>query len=222
MTKQNHNRRKGSSITEFALIAPLLFALLIGAFSLGNGVSRLVQASTLCRNANVLVVRGFDMAKNDNQKLLVRTGSGLGLSQGSNFAPDPNGKAVIFLTKVVKVGLKACAEGVPNWNGDAASCPNFQKYVIASRIAIGNGARWQSATGNPVSSTNGKGELSDYNIAMIAGNRATNFSDSAGQQTIVKLFDDEFAYVAEVFVDASDLNVPFLIDLDTIRVRNVS
>lgn len=204
---------RGTSIIEFAMIAPLLFGLLIGSYALGCSVSRLVQASSVCRIANVLVARGFDLAKPENQKLVLRTAAGLGL---------PQGKAVIFLTKVVKLGMKACAEGVPNWSGDAGACPNYQRYVIASRVAIGNAARWQSATGSPVSPVNGRGEVSDFNIAMITGNRAAGFSDAPGAPSIVKLAEDEFAYVAEVFVDASDLSVPLLLEMDTIRVRNVS
>ena len=222
MKQRLHRRQKrqGSSIIEFAVIAPMLFGLLAGTFSIGNGLSRMVQASAVCRNANVLVVRGFDMAKTDNQKLIVRTAAGLGLNMAGTNNPDPNGKAVIFLTKVIKVGLNACAQGVDEWNGNTGSCPNYQKYVIASRVVIGNGTRWQSATGNPVSAVNLKGEISDENIATITGNRAINFSDTGA--TIVKLLDDEYAYIAEVFIDAADLTIPYLMTLDSIQVRNVS
>lgn len=216
-------KRRGSSFTEFAVVAPLLFGLLLAAFSLGSGVSRLVLASAVCRNANVLMARGFDLAKTDNQRLVIRSAAGLGLAGGPGFAAaNPQGRAVIYLTKVVKLGPNACAQGVPNWNGEVAACPNFRKYVIASRVAIGNSLRWQSATGNPVSPLNAKGEVSKLDIAMTTGNRASNFSDQAGQPSIVRLFDDEIAYIAEVFVDAGDLRVPFLIPMDTIRVRNVS
>ncbi len=218
-----NRKRKGSSIVEFAVVAPMLFGLLVGTFSLGNGLSRMVQAGSVCRNANVLVVRGFDMAKWDNQRLIVKTAAGLGMNLPGTYSwPNPSGKAAVILTKVVKVGLNACAVGVPNWNGNTGSCTNYQKYVIASRVIVGNQSRWQSATGTPSSNTNDKGELSDYQIAMITGNRATNFSDAAGASTVVKLLDDEYAYISEVFVDVADLSIPYLIEMDTIRVRNVS
>lgn len=215
-------KRRGSSFTEFAVVAPLLFGLLLAAFSLGSGVSRLVLASSVCRNANVLMARGFDLAKTDNQRLVVQSAAGLGLAGGPGLAANPQGRAVIYLTKVVKLGVNTCAQGVPNWNGEVSACPNFQKYVIASRVAIGNSLRWQSATGSPVSPLNARGEVSKLDIAMTTGNRAANFSDQAGQPSIVRLFDDEVAYIAEVFVDAGDLRVPFLIPMDTIKVRNVS
>ena len=224
MKQKQHRRRKlkGSSIIEFAVIAPMLFGLLVGTFSLGNGLSRMVQASSVCRNANVLIVRGFDLAKPENQQLLVRTAAGLGLNIPGTNTANPDGKAVIYLTKVIKVGVKTCAQGVDDWNGNVGSCPNYQKYVIASRIVLGNGTRWQSATGSPTSSVNSKGEISDEHIVMIAGNRAQNFSDTAGQNTIVSLLDDEYAYIAEVFVDAVDLSLPYVLTMETIQVRNVS
>lgn len=224
MKQRLHGRqkRKGSSIIEFAVIAPMLFGLLVGTFSIGNGLSRMVQASSVCRNANVLIVRGFDMAKTDNQQLLVRTAAGLGLNIPGTNTADPNGKAVIYLTKVIKVGVKTCAQGVNDWNGNVGSCPNYQKYVIASRVVLGNSTRWPSATGSPTSSLNSKGEVSDEHIVMIAGNRAQNFSDVAGANTIVSLLDDEYAYIAEVFVDAVDLSLPYVMTMDTIQVRNVS
>jgi Flp pilus assembly protein TadG len=216
-------KRKGSSIVEFAVVAPMLFGLVVGTFSLGNGLSRMVQAGSVCRNANVLVVRGFDLANWDNQRLVVKTADGLGMNlPGTASWPNPNGKAAVILTKVIKVGLNTCAQGVTNWNGNTATCPNYQKYVIASRVIIGNQTRWPSATGAPTSPTNSKGELSDEDIATKVGNRATNFSDVQGATTIVKLMDDEYAYISEVFVDAADLSVPYLIEMDTIRVRNVS
>ena len=218
-----NRKRKGSSIVEFAVVAPMLFGLLVGTFSLGNGLSRMVQAGSVCRNANVLVVRGFDLANWDNQRLVVKTAAGLGMNIPGTYSwPDPSGKAAVILTKVIKVGLSACAQGVTNWNGDTGTCANYQKYVIASRVIIGNQTRWPSATGSPSSSTNSRGELSDAAIATVPGNRATGFSDVDGASTIVKLLDDEYTYISEVFVDAVDLSVPYLIQMDTIRVRNVS
>jgi Flp pilus assembly protein TadG len=222
-TGLRNRRRKGSSLVEFAVVAPMLFGWLVGTFSLGNGLSRMVQAGSVCRNANVLVVRGFNMADWDNQRLIVKTAAGLGMNIPGTYSwPNPDGKATVILTKVVKVGLNTCAQGVDNWNGNTASCANYQKYVIASRVIIGNLTRWPSATGSPSSSLNDKGEVSDEHIATVIGNRATGFSDVEGASTIVSLLDDEYAYISEVFVDATDLSVPYLIQMDTIRVRNVS
>ena len=217
--------RTGSSIIEFAVVTPVLFGLLVGTFSLGNGLSRLVQADSVCRNANLLLVRGVDMAQPDNQQLVVKAAAGLGLNlPGAATWPDPHGKAAVILTKVIKVGARACAQGLGDASAGtaAATCPNYQKYVIASRVIIGNQTRWQSATGTPASPLNQRGEISAGHIAAVAGNRAIGFSDAAGAPTIVRLMDDECAYISEVFVDGSDLNVPYLLDIDTIRARNVS
>jgi hypothetical protein len=215
-----NRRRSGSTIVEFALVAPLLLLLLIGSFSIGLSLSRMLQAGQVCRNANVLVVRGFDLSTSQNQTLVVRTAQGLGMNLTGTQNPDPNGKGVVILTKVIKVGPLACATGVPNYNGNTSTCPNYDKYVIASRIVIGNGTKWQSKCGNPSSTPSSNGDITDYDIAMTTGNRAQNFADSGA--TIVTLSQDEFAYVSEVFVDSSDLVIPYLMTTSTIAVRNVS
>lgn len=215
-----NQHKTGSTIVEFALVAPLLLSLLIGSFSIGLSLSRMLQAGQVCRNANVLVVRGFDLSTAQNQTLVIRTANGLGMNLAGTQNPNPNGKGVVILTKVLKVGPLACATGVPNYNGNTSTCPNYDKYVIASRIAIGNTSTWQSKCGNPSSTPSSKGDITDYDIAMTSGNRAQSFADTG--PTIVTLSQDEFAYVAEVFVDSSDLVIPYLMTTSTIAVRNVS
>lgn len=215
----NH-RRRGSAIVEFALVAPTLVFLLAGSFSIGMSLTRMLQAGQVCRNANVLVVRGFDLSQAQNQTMVIRTAQGLGMNIAGTQTPNPNGNGVVILTKVLKVGAIACAIGVPNYNGNTGTCPNYNQYVIASRIVIGNGTRWSSRCGNPSSALNSKGIVSEYDIAMTTGNRAQNFSDTGA--TIVTLNGDEYTYVAEVFVDSSDLTIPYLMTANTIAVRNVT
>ncbi len=223
MTRRPYrHRRRGSTLMEFALIAPILMGMLITSFSVGMALSRTVQAGQVCRNTNVLVVRGFDLSQPQNQALVVRMANGLGLNLPGTYNPDPNGKAVVILTKVIKVGNNACARGITAWDGNPSSCPNYGRYVIAKRLVIGNGSRWTSKCGNPGSTPNSYGDISDYNIAMSTGDIAQNFSDVPGSPTIITLALDEFAYIAEVFADIQDLTIPYMMQMDTIAVRNVS
>jgi len=215
-------RRKGSTLLEFALAAPLLLTLMITGFSIGMALTRMVQAGQLCRNANVLVVRGVDLSIAQNQTLVVRMAQGLGMNLPGTFNPDPNGKGVVILTKVVKVGANACAKGVPSYNGNTATCPNYNRYVIAKRLVIGNGSRWSSRCGSPGSPLTTQGDVTDYDVAMTSSNIAQNFSDTPGASNIVSLAQDEYTFVAEVFVDIQDLTIPYMMPLDTIAVRNIS
>ena len=163
------------------------------------------------------------MADPQSQTLILRSAAGLGLSlPGTASIPNPNGKGALILTRVIKVGRKTCARGIANWNGDPAACPNYQKFVIASRIVIGNKQRWQSGAGTPISERGVSGGLTDADIVSIAGNRASDLKGAQGKPAFAALKDDESVSVAEMFTDVSDLRVPYLIDVDSVQIRDIS
>lgn len=217
VSRQRRQSQRGNVLVEFAILFPFLTSLLAGAFTMGMSLTKAVQCSQLCRNANVLMVRSIDLSVSTNQQLLLRTGTGLGLNVAGSNLPDANGKGTIILTKVVRVGDSACYNGIVNWNGNPSTCPNHGQYVIAQRIVIGNTTRWSSATG-PIASSylDSKGQVSDANIASISTIRATNFPG------IVQLSNDEFTFVSEVYADVSDLTLMNWMQAPTISVRNVS
>lgn len=209
-------RQSGNVIIEFALVTPFLMLLLAGGFTLGMALNRSIQCSNVCRNANVLQVRGIDLSTTQNQSMLLRTAQGLGFTTPGTNTADPNGKGVIILTRVIKVGSNQCNLGIPGWNGLPSSCPNFGQYVITKRNVIGNGSRWSSVAGNPSSTLQADGSISDYNVCMISANRATGFPG------VVTLSDDEFTLLAEVYADISDLNFFNWFSAPIISVRNIS
>jgi Flp pilus assembly protein TadG len=209
--------QRGNVIVEFAILFPFLTSMLAGAFTIGMSLTKAVQCSQLCRNANVLMVRSIDLSSNANKQLLLRTGSGLGMNIAGTNTPDPNGKGTIILTKVVRVGDSACYSGITAWNGNPATCPNHGQYVIAQRIIIGNTSQWASATGTASGVVlDSKGNVSDQDIAQNSSARATGFPG------IVQLNNDEFTYVSEVFADVSDLTLMNWMQAPMISVRNVS
>ncbi len=193
---------KGSTIVEFAVAVPVLFGLVVGTLALGSALTRMLQAGSVCRNANLLAVQGFDMANRDSQSLVVKTAAGMGRTlAGTPSWPDPSGKAAVVLTKVTRVGPKACASGILNWDGNAASCRNYEQNVIVSRVVIGNQSRWHSEVGTPVSARNAKGALSSHDIASVIGNRALDLPGSDGRSMLAHLKEDEQASISEVFAD---------------------
>jgi Flp pilus assembly protein TadG len=209
--------QRGNVLVEFALLFPFLTSMLAGGFTIGMSLTKAVQCSQLCRNANVLMVRSIDLSTLANQQLLLRTGTGLGLNVAGTNNPDVNGNGTVILTKVVRVGDSACYNGIANWNGNPGTCPNHGQYVIAQRIVIGNTSRWPSATG-PIGSSylDSKGQVSEANIASNSTCKATGFPD------IVELANDEFTYVSEVFADVSELTLMNWMKAPIISVRNVS
>ena len=211
------------AILTLTVVAPIFFGLVIGALSLGSGLSRALRAGSVCRNANGLAARGVNLADPHSQTLLLRSAGGLGLNlPGTASIPNPNGKAALILTRVIKVGRKTCAQAIVNWNGDPSTCPNFQKFVIASRIVIGNKSRWKSGIGAPVSAQGLNGGLTDSDMALVAGNRVLEQKSAQGQSGFEALKDDEQLNVAEMFADVSDLRVPYLIDVDSLQTRDIS
>jgi hypothetical protein len=211
-------RRDGSALVEFALIAPFMITLLAGSFSLGMGLNRVVQARQAVRNANVLQVRGYDLSTVNNQRLIVRASMGLGMSMptGEPFTPNPNGKAVVILTTVRRVGPIQCSQGINNWNGNPSSCPNYGLYVITRRLKIGNQTRWTSKAGNPSSTPDANGKLTDAQVTNLAGNRATGFP------AMLELALDEYTFLSEMYVDTNDISMFPIINPVGIYVRNFS
>jgi hypothetical protein len=188
---------RGSFMLEFALVAPLLVLMLGGSVEFGMALNRSLTASQVVRNANVLVIRGIDMSQNQNQQLLIRTAANLGMNTAGGWNPDPNGNGVIFLTKVLRVGNLECSLGIANWDGTQASCPNYGKYVIASRISIGNSTRWSSPLGTPGTTQRADGTLYDSDIATSSADVALLFPG------IVTLDYDKYTFVSELYVDIS-------------------
>lgn len=215
-------RQRGNVMMEFALIAPFLMVMLAGAFTLGMSLNRSIQASNVVRNANVLLAQRVDLSRSENQQMLIRSAAGLNFNVPGTHLPNPNGRGVIILTKVIKVGPVQCAMGIPSWNGNPATCPNHGEYVIAQRIGIGNTSRWGSSFGNPSSALLSDGSVSDANIANVTTNRATGFKATAEGAGLIFLDLDMHAYVGELFADVSDLNMLPWLSAPNISIRNVS
>ena len=207
---------------EFALVTPFLMLMLAGAFTMGMSLNRSIQASNVVRNANVLLARKIDLSNLENQRMLMRSAAGLGRSLAGTVAPDPNGKGGIILSKVVRVGPVQCALGIAGWNGVPGSCPNYGEYVIAQRIYIAKTSNWSSAVGNPASPVASDGELSAFDIANGTANRATGFETVEANGGIVYLELDQPAYIGELFLDVSDLNMLPWLNAPNITIRNVS
>lgn len=215
-------RQSGSVIMEFALVTPFLMLLLAGSFTLGMSLNRSIQASNVIRNANVLMTRKIDLSKSENQQMLIRSAIGLNMNIAGTYAPNPNGKGAIILTKVIRVGPVQCALGIANYNGNTATCPNYGEYVIAQRIGIANTSRWSSAIGNPTSSLASDGSLSDADVASVTSNRATGFQKVEANGGLVYLEVDQFAYIGELFADVTDLNMLPWLAAPNVNIRNIS
>src|SRR5579863_2296834 len=136
ISRRRQRTQGGSVMVEFALCMAFLAPIFAGTFSTGASLAKAIQAGEVCRDANVLVVRGINLAHSDNQQLVVRTAQGMSMNIVGTDSPDPNGKGVIILTRVYRVsGTDCLALGL---QANSSSCPNLDNYVITNRIIIGN------------------------------------------------------------------------------------
>ncbi len=216
--KARNTRERGSFMLETALVSWTLLFMLMGAFQMGLMLVRALQAGEVCRNGNVLQVESVDMSQSINQQLLLRTGPYLGINTAGAWTPNSSGSGVIYLSKVYMVGPLECSNGVANFDGTTATCPNLGSYVIQMRITIGNTAKGTSVIGTPSDTPGSNGYLTDNQVCTNSGNVALNFATKVN----LTLPSDQYSWVAEVFADSTSFNLFGLMSAPTIYMRNVS
>jgi hypothetical protein len=210
-------RRKGNFLIEMALVSWVLLYMLVGSFQMGLMLVRAIQAGEICRNGNVLEIRGIDLSQTTNQELLLRTGPSLGINTAGSWLPSSTGAGVVILSEVYYVGPLECSSGVSDFDGTTSTCPNLGQYVIAMRINIGNTAQGSSVAGNPSSTPGSNGFLTANQICTVTGNVASSTFSS-----IITLTSDQYTWVSEVYANSSAYNLFSFMQAPTIYMRNLS
>jgi hypothetical protein len=228
MMSAQHSSERGNSILEFALVGGLfLVPMLAGSYTLGMTIVKALQVQQVCRDTNILVVRGIDMSQSDNQALVVKTASGLGLNQSGTNTPDPNGLGVLILSTVYRVSDNDCvALGKPA----NSTCTNWHYYVFTRRIVIGNSAKLTSKMGNPTDTLASDGTLTPTQYVLDSGDRATGFpsttallpTDAGATSGLVFLPAYANAYICEAAFDISALNIFATPQMGVIYARHIS
>jgi hypothetical protein len=208
--------QKGQAILEFSLIAFSLALMFAGAFTVGAMLNKALQVSNITRSAAVLMVTAITDPKADlnlvllqNQRILIREANGLGMALNAQYDPNPAGKGAIFLSKVILVGDNECAAGVspippgvPPWT--TATCANYNTYVTAYYVAIGNNTLWASAFGTPPSGDiQSDGSVSAVNIATDTRIQIPTTTISP----IITLAQGKYALISETYADVGSVAV---------------
>jgi Flp pilus assembly protein TadG len=227
---RKHSSERGNSILEFALVASLfLVPMLIGSYTLGMTLVKSQQVQQVCRDANILVVRGIDMSQSDNQSLVVKTAAGLGMNTAGTNNPSSTGLGVLILSTVYRVSDNDCiALGKPA----NSSCTNWHYYVFTRRIVIGNSAKMPngSVTGAPTDTLASDGTLTPTQYVLDSGDRANGFppitallpTDAGATSGLVFLPAYANAYICEAGFDVSAINVFQVPGLGIIYARHIS
>lgn len=216
---------------EFAIVTISLTLMFAGAFTIGAMLNKALQVSNVTRSAAVLMVTSVTNPKADlnlvlaqNQRILIREANGLGMASDAQYDPSSTGNGAIFLSKIILVGNNECAAGVtpiptgvPPWT--TSSCPNYNSYVFAYYVAIGNNTRWASAFGAPPSGdVQSDGTLSALNIATDTHAQVP----TATIQASITLAQSQYALISETYADVSSVSVFSIFKPPVIYYRTIT
>jgi hypothetical protein len=223
--------QKGQALLEFSIVTISLAFMFAGAFTIGAMLNKALQVSNVTRSAAVLMVTAVTNPKADlnlvlpqNQRILIREANGLGMASDAQFDPSSTGNGAIFLSKIILVGANECAAGVspiplgvPPWT--TATCPNYNSYVFAYYVAIGNNTRWASAFGAPPSAAvQSDGTVSALNIATDTHVQVP----TATMTSVITLVQSQYALISETYADVSSVSVFSIFKPPVIYYRTVT
>ena len=205
MKKRNRSKSRGSTILEFAIVAPCLVLMFFGSTGIGIMLGRYVQAVQVDRDVAHMYSDGVDFSQAGNQNIVVQQlAAGTGMT-----ATGVNG--VVILSQVRTVYNADCtAAGV-------SPCTNLGLPVFTQRVVFGRSALRTSAFGTPNSAildsqgnispnvylsnsdatvrTSGFEAFLDNAVLRATGTAPTPPAQSQG----------DTAYIAEVFFQYPDI-----------------
>jgi hypothetical protein len=162
-------RRNGVAYIELAFLMLVFIPLMLGVISCGLNMHLQLQTVQLARDAGHMFARYIDFTLLGNQQVLSSVAGTLGLSTTAG-----SGNAVVILSVVRYVDVSACQQaGKVDSHGVPSGCTNYQSWVFAKRIVIGNNNLRTSNLGTPSASI----VASDGSISIT--NQATATSDVA-------------------------------------------
>ena len=194
--------QRGIAYIEFAFSLLVLIPLLLGAIGIGLSMHRQLQTVQLARDAGHMYARNVDFTVLGNQQVLSAVAGSLNLSTTLG-----SGNAVVILSTVRYVDATACGlAGKVDSHGNPLGCTNYQQWVFAQRLVIGNNTLWSSSLGNPASSILSTVASNGVPIGSVnITNQVTNTTDVAtitgfnpwNSTTSTGLPSGQWVYVAE-------------------------
>ena len=195
ISNSNLANRRGSTIFEFAIVAPFLIVALLGVAGFGISLGRYIQALQVCRDVAHMFVDGVDFTQPGNQALIVLMAQGSGMTA-------TGGNGVVMMSRISTVYQADC--DAANYSG---SCNNLGLAVFTQRIAMGNKALRTSAFGTPstgIIDDEGNISSSVYLRNTDSSVRASGFTPLLTAAGLTQGQGDA-AWVAEVYFSYPDL-----------------
>lgn len=170
------NLQRGAAYVEFGLSLLVLSPLLLGVVGLGLSMHRQLQTVQLARDAGHMFARSIDFTLLGNQQILSDVGGALDLTATapSITGTAGSGNSVVILSTVRYVDVSACSlAGKVDTHGNPSGCTNYQRWVFAERLVIGNSTLRTSNLGTPASS------IVTSNGSIAITDQVTNTTDVA-------------------------------------------
>jgi hypothetical protein len=201
---RKRERRRGSTLLEFAIVIPSLMLLYFGTIGLGIMMGRYIQAQQMCRDIAHMYSDGVDFTQTTPQNIVVQQ-----LAAGTGMTTN-GGNAVVILSQIQTVYAADCtAAGV-------SPCTNQGQPVFTQRIVVGNASLLTSPFGTPNPAIlNSSGNISPnvYLSNSDSSVRTTGFESmldaaevNAGGSGIAPAQNQgDVAYLVEVFIQYPDI-----------------
>jgi hypothetical protein len=188
-------RTHGSSVIEFALISPVLFALLIGALVNGTRLVKALQVVQVARDGASMYSRGVDFSITANKQLVARLGKELGLDQTGG----SGGNGVVIFTTLEYVTQAQC-------DALAATSCNNNKWVITNRISFGDTTLRTSTFGSPTCALDALGNVDPLKAVSdpcaVVSNTGTLANFGTPDVTVDGFKPGQLAYAVELYAQS--------------------
>jgi Flp pilus assembly protein TadG len=197
MKRRDRLGESGSTIVEFAIVAPLLVLLFFGSIGLGIMMGRYIQTIHVCRDIAHMYVDGVDFTQTASQNIVIQElAAGTGMTAAG-------GNGVVILSRISTVYQVDCDAA-----GYSGSCNNLNRAVITQRITFGNTSLRSSSFGTPTSTLmDSAGNISPsvYLQNTDASVQATGFATLMTAASGAAQQQGDAAWVAEVFFTYPDI-----------------
>jgi Flp pilus assembly protein TadG len=137
MEIRRNPKESGSTLVEFAIMAPSLILLFFGTTGLGIMMGRYSQAVQVARDVAHMYSDGVDFSKTANQSIVTQQlAAGTGMTNGG-------GNGIVMLSQIRSIYQVDCTAAAIN------PCTNLGLPVFTQRLSFGNTALRTSSFGTP-------------------------------------------------------------------------
>jgi hypothetical protein len=202
---------RGSAMIEFTLTTSLLIVpIFLGLIITGLSLVLVNQVTEVCRDTGHMFAYGGVDFSQPNAQLLVTNQ----LAQGLGMTPT-GGRGVIYLSTVTYVDATSCTSA--GLQPNSTNCANINQTVVIKRLTIGNTSTRASTFAPSITPSiiEASGDIASADYLTDTSVQAPAFAN------LISLSVNQYAYVAEMFVNPPVVGLWGLFDSHIVSARSV-